>query len=1130
MSHDLSFNQNTIKYMNFYDLERYRSYITIAPQLFRIMKLTIILMTAFFIQVSGNTYGQTVNFEKENATLKEVFTQIRKQTGYHVLVDAKTLKNTKPVSLSLKNEPLRSALNKSFANQSITYTIEDQTIVVRAVLVKSTSKPTVRQQNIAGHVTDTAGIPLQGVTVQLKDQANTGTTTDSNGNFNLSVPDLQNTVLVFSYVGFLSQEIAVNNRNTIQVILEEEEAELSQVVILGFGQTQKKIAQTGSTASISNKELMQSPVSNITNALAGRLPGLITVQRSGEPGRDKSDLYIRGIATLNSTAPLVTIDGVQKDYSAITTLDPNEIENITILKDASATALYGVKGANGVVIVTTKRGKVGKPVINVRTQTAIQSPTRMPEFLGSYDFATLYNEAYLNDNPNGTQLPYSEEALEAYRTGSDPLKYPDVDWIDEVLENSLSSQTNLSLSGGGKTARYFVNMGYMYQDGLYKTERKELYNPKFELKRYNFRSNVDIDFDKDFSVGLNLYGSIENRNYPDVSASSMFGGLLSRIPPNAFPIRYPTGFWGIHATGYGNPLARINDSGFTEEFNSSLSGMATANRKLDFITKGLSVKASFSFDGYFKNNFARRMNVRKAVYNGIGDYDDPTNYTYRDQDIPLGAPSSTFNQNRDTWFDISLNYNNTFDKHAVTGLLLANRQHQVRGGSIPYVSQGLVGRIAYAYDNRYFAEFNAGYNGTDNFAKEQRYGFFPAVSAGWVAVQDHSIVKFLKFRGSYGLTGNDQLTVTNRRWLFIEEFQDGPGYSFGEQLSNLNGITEGPLANPLITWETAQRSNFGFELKLLRNNLLDITADIFYEKRKDMLVLPQSIPYMSGIPTNNLPPANFGQTENKGFELEISHRESVGEFNYFVNANTSFARNKILEMDEENQAYPNLFRTGHPIGQEFGLIAIGFFENNEDIINSREQTFGRVIPGDLKYYDVNGDGIINNNDVAPIGRSPIPEIMYGLSGGFNYKNFDFSFLFQGAGNFTYVRELETAYEFYNGGKVMESHLGRWTPETAATATYPVLHSDFNDNNHRKSSFFLRKGDYLRLKNLEFGYTFRGLKISKTHGISSLRLYANGMNLLTWDSTEGDFDPEAPSGRYWTYPQVRVFNFGLSANF
>ncbi len=1099
------------------------------PKIILIMKLTVFLIALSLSHVYATVYSQKITLREKNVPLATVLNKIKLQSGYGLFYEFDDVKS-KRISINVKDISLEKALEMCISDQSLSFSIIEYNIVVKANQVPGSKLVRANLQKvIEGTVKDVKGGGLPGVTVKVL-KSNLVTNTNGNGEFKITVPS-EESVLSFSFIGYDTQEVPVKNLTNIQVIMVESQQSLDDVVILGFGQTQKKIAQTGSTASISNKELMQSPVSNITNALAGRLPGLVTVQRSGEPGRDKSDLYIRGVATLNSTAPLVTIDGVQKDYSAITTLDPNEIENITILKDASATALYGVKGANGVIIVTTKRGKIGEPQISVRTQTALQSPTRMPKFLGSYDFATLYNEAYLNDNPSGTQIPYSAEALEAYRTGSDPLKYPDVDWIDEVLKNSMSSQTNFSLSGGAKKVRYFVNMGYMYQDGLYKTERKELYSPKFELKRYNFRSNVDIDFDKDFSVGLNLYGSIEDRNYPKVSAGNMFGSLLSRIPPNAFPIRYPTGYWGIHATGYSSPHALINDSGFSQEYNSSLSGMATATRKLDFITKGLSIKGTFSFDGYFKNNFSRSMNVRKAVYNGIGDYNDPTNYTYRDQDIPLAAPTSSFNQNRDTWVDVSLNYQNSFQKHSVTGLLLANRQQQVRGGEIPYVSQGIVGRVAYSYDDRIFAEFNAGFNGTDNFAKEHRYGFFPAISAGWVAIQNKPIVHFLKFRGSFGLTGNDQLTVANRRWLFIEEFQNGAGYSFGEQLSAISGITEGPLANPIVTWETAQRSNFGAELKLFGNNLLNITADVFYERRKDMLVLPQSIPYLSGIPSSNLPPANFGKTENKGFEIELTHRKALGsDFSYFLSANTSFARNKILEMDEESQAYSNLFRTGHSIGQEFGLVAIGFFKDQEDIINSREQTFGRVVPGDFKYYDVNGDGIINNNDFTAIGRSPIPEIMYGLSGGINYKKWDFSFLLQGAGNFSYVRELETAYEFYNGGKVMESHLGRWTPSTAATATYPVLHANFNDNNHRKSTFFVRDADYLRLKNLEFGYTFDKLKISREHGISSFRLYATGMNLFTWDGTEGDFDPESPSGRYWSYPQVRVFNVGFSANF
>lgn len=1097
-----------------------------------IMRINLVsfLILLSFVHVFATGHAQQVSFKASAPSAERLFSEIRKQTGYTVLYSGLSLKGVTFSNIHFESTPLKNVLSQLSKAKGWDYEVDGKTIILRQKrqASRTTSTNTSVQDPIQGIVKDEMGNPLGGATIRIKNESGTTAGSDADGTFLIMASEGQ--TLIINMIGYLPKEIELGNEKQIEVIMEPDVLGMEEVVVLGFGQTQKKIAQTGSTASISNKELMQSPVSNITNALAGRLPGLIAVQRSGEPGRDRSDLYIRGVATLNSAAPLVTIDGVQKEYSAITTLDPNEIENITILKDASATALYGVKGANGVIIVTTKRGTAGKATIAARSQTAIQTPTRIPRFLDSYGFATLYNEAYRNDNPTSGTIPYSDEALEAYRTGSDPLLYPNVDWAKEVLTNSMSSQTNFSMSGGSERARYFVNMGYMYQDGLYKTERNDLYNNNFEMKRYNFRSNVDIDFDDDLSLALNLYGAIEDRNYPNVSAADMFGAYISRIPPNAFPVRYPTGFWGLHPTGYSNPLHRINSTGFTQEFNSSLSGMATLTRKLNFITEGLSVKGNFSFDGYFRNNFTRRMDVQLAVYNGSGDYNDPTNYVYRGQDIPLSAPTATYGQNRDVWLDMSLNYNRTFGDHTFTGLLLANRQQKILGGQIPFVSQGLVGRIAYDYQSRIFAEFNAGYNGTDNFAKANRYGFFPAISLGWVALQDHPVINLLKLRGSSGITGNDQLTVTNRRWLFIEEFLDGSGYSFGETLANIEGIAEGPLANPLVSWETAWRSNVGVELNLFNSRLFSTTIDFFYEKRDDMLVLPQSIPYMSGVPASNLPPANFGKTENKGFEIEIKHAHRIGEVNYFINVNTSLAKNKILEMDEETQAYPNLFRTGQRIGQEFGLKTIGFFESEEDIINSRQQTFGRVIPGDLKYYDTNGDGIIDNNDIMPIGKSTIPEMMFGFSGGVDYKGFDFSFLLQGAAGFTYTRELETAYEFYNGGKVMDMHLGRWTPETASTATYPVLHSEFSDNNHRKSSFFVRPGDYLRLKNMEIGYTFRNINLFDKKRLNNVRLYTNGMNLFTWDKTEGDFDPESPGGRYWTYPQVQIFNFGISTNF
>jgi len=1094
-----------------------------------IMKVTIIMLIAAFMQVQAESFAQKVSLSEKNAKLEVVLTKITNLTGYNILCDAEIIKKAHPVNIELSEVPLEEALKRVLSENGLTYILKGKTVVVKRAVGRSTKPVNEVQIGIKGTVVDKEGNPLTGATIKIKG-TNSVTTTDADGAFKFNeLPE--NATLILSFTGFVTQEIQVEESDTmLRIVLEKSDQALDEVVILGFGQKQQKIAQTGSTASITTKELTQSPVANITNALAGRLPGLIAIQRSGEPGDDASELYIRGRATLNSSAPLVTIDGIEKDYSSITKLDPNEIENVTILKDASATALYGVKGANGVIIVTTRRGKEGKPVISFSTQTAMQTPTSLPEYLRSYDHARLSNEAYLNENPGGTLLPYSEEALEAYRTGSDPLKYPDVDWINEFLKNSFLSQTNFNISGGSKQVRYFVNVGYMDQDGMFKTEKNDVYDPTFEFKRYNFRSNIDIDFDEDFSVALNLFGGIENKNTPGVTATSIFT-VLTQNAPNQFPIRYPTGFLagdGIR----NNPYERLNETGFIQHFNSSLSGMISATRKLNFITKGLSAKVNYSFDGYFTNQFKRTKQVRRAFYNGEGDYEDPANYTYRYEDIPLGPPSSTFSQNRDTWIDVSLSYQHAFGKHDVSGLMLANRQQKVRGGAIPYVSQGLVTRLTYSYDNKYFAEFNAGFNGTDNFAKENRYGFFPAVSAGWVIARDGDVLNFLKVRGSFGLNGNDQLTGT-RRWLFLSEFQKGTGYSFGEQLKSIPGIQEGPLSNPLITWEKAKRSNVGLEVNLFGKGILNLSTDLFYEKRRDMLVIPQNVPFEVGVISSALPPANFGVTENKGFETELSHRYKIGQVNYFINGNVSYARNKILEMTEETKLWPNLARTGHPIGQHFTLIALGFFNSQEEIDNSPEQTFGPVIPGDIKYRDVNRDGKIDNNDETAVGKSPVPEVMYGISGGINWKNADFSFLLQGATNFSLIKSLEVAYEFYNRGKVMTEHLGRWTPETAATATYPVLHTGLNANNHRGglgSSFFLQDASYLRLKNVEVGYTFRNIQLTSSKSLSSVRLYFNGMNLITWASINGGVDPEAPSGRYATYPQVKVFNFGVSAKF
>ncbi|HEY0271853.1 MAG TPA: SusC/RagA family TonB-linked outer membrane protein, partial [Chitinophaga sp.] len=558
-----------------------------------------------------------------------------------------------------------------------------------------------------------------------------------------------------------------------------------------------------------------------------------------------------------------------------------------------------------------------------------------------------------------------------------------------------------------------------------------------------------------------------------------------------------------------------------------------ATRKLDFITRGLFIKGNYSFDGYFMNYFTRTKNERTAMYTGTGDLKDPANYIYAGADQPLSAPSSSYAQSRDVWTDVSLNYDRVFGDHAVTGLLLANRTQEVTRGMIPFVSQGLVSRFTYAYQSKYYAELNVGYNGTDNFAKGKRYGLFPAVSAGWVVsqekfLQNSPVIDFLKLRASYGITGNDQLP--GRRWLFVSDYQGGSaGYGYGDPLTNISGVAEGPAANPAVTWETSHKANAGIELKMWQN-LFGLTLDVFREKRSDILITRGSVPSMIGVADANLPPANMGEIVNKGFEVELSHHNRIGQVSYFLSANGSFVRNKIRFMDEVSWPYDYERRTGHPVNQMFGLTALGFFQDQADIDKSPAQ-FGKVIPGDLKYKDLNHDNVIDANDIGPIGRSNVPEILYGISGGVNWKNFDLSFLFQGAANYNVVFDHEGAWEFYNGAKVMVQHLGRWTPATASTATYPVLHYGQNNNNHRTSTFWMKDASYLRLKNIELGYTFKQVRLSKTTRVSGIRIFASGENLLTWDHLGNhNFDPEAASGKGFFYPQLKIFNVGFSTEF
>jgi TonB-linked SusC/RagA family outer membrane protein len=1011
---------------------------------------------------------------------------------------------------------------------------------------------------VSGKVIDETGQPLIGVSVKVKG-AKGGVQTNNEGVF--SIKANPEDILQFVYVGYTLLERSVGTQKLFNIQMKPVQNDLDQVVVVGYGK-KTKATNVGAISSVSMKELKQNPVGSLTNALTGLLPGLITQLRGGEPGRDDASLLIRGISTLSAAgaSPLVLVDGVERPFSQI---DFNEVESVSILKDASATAVYGVRGANGVVLVTTRRGEAGKVVISLSANDGLQSPARLPDFLGSYDYAVLRNEAVLNDNPNAV-VPYSQQQLDGYKNHIDPFLYPDVDYYKEFLKKyTPQSSVNINVRGGGKVARYFVSGSFFDQQGIYKNTKGDFFDANPSYQRFNFRSNVDIEATKTTLISINMatIGGVKNSPFMfsggTVSgysgAGDVFSGL-SRTAPNEMNLLNPDGTYGASnrpSKVQRNILADLRERGVTKEYNSTVEISVVANQKLDFILKGLSAKANLAFNSYytqFYNTFRgnsgdipsayRRYSVDGIDANGQYIYTQRTG-TYN----PLVSTSSAYldGSNRNFYLEGSLFWQGKTGKNDFSALLLYNQQRRTNNTATtsslvdwPFSRMGAVSRITYSYDDKYFAEVNAGYNGSENFQDGQRFGFFPSFSAGWLISKEEFMQKipaitFLKLRGSIGQVGNDALS--GRRFLYYNSaYSSGTGYSFGlSQGSTVAGLVEGAIPTNGVSWERETSSNIGLELNLWGKKL-GFVADVFYKKRVDILTTPISTPLVTGI---TLPVQNLGQVENRGFEIEANTAHKIGNVNFWVRGNFAFARNKILAQDEPTPKYEWMQRTGQSVGQSWGYMTDGFYNSQAEVDNKTVQTYfsGRLQPGDFKYKDINGDGIINTYDMIPVGKPTFPEVTYGFSTGFSWKGFDASVLFAGSANTSMFISGEVAWEFFNGGKALDYHLGRWTPNTAATATYPRLSSDpqGTDNNYADSDFWIRNASFIRLKNAEIGYTFSGA-ISKKLGLSSLRCYLNGQNLLTYSKGIKYLDPENRNNRGWYYPQSVVYNAGLSVTF
>lgn len=984
------------------------------------------------------------------------------------------------------------------------------------------------------------GTTLPGVNVLLQGTTR-GTVTDIDGRYTITVPATGGT-LIYTFIGFVAVEIAVENQSEINVDMITDTQSLQEVVVIGYGE-QKKATLTGAVSTIGSKDLIQSPVANISNALVGRLPGLIAVQSSGEPGFDQSSIKIRGIATLNAGAesdPLILVDGVQR--SNLNQIDPNEIKTLSILKDASATAVFGVRGANGVILITTKTGESGKPVISYTANFGVQSPNALPELLGSYDYAMLRNEASVNSG----QSPYfSDESLEHYKNGTDPYFHPDVDWFDLVLKDySAQQQHNFNISGGSENVKYFISLGYFDQNGAYDVQDVQTAysaNPKY--RRYNFRSNFDIDFNEDFSASIKLGSQFSDSNYPGYGAGEIFFRILNSNPmmnPGIVDGMLISGVEGLPSSS-GSPLDAIVNNGFQRNFNSTVTTNVSLNHKLNFITEGLSARGMVAYDNYYQHAVSRSKESVK--YRIVRDPQDNTKPVFLPQgmDAPFGF-SESYGRNRKVYFEGALDYVKNMGDHNITAMGLYMQERYTAPGqeyNVPRGYQGVVGRVTYNYREKYLTEFNMGYNGSENFPEGKRFGFFPSFSLGWILTEEAfmpagDVLSFLKVRGSYGEVGNDK--IGGARFLYLPSvfYPNSGGYHFGNYGSNyqwFSGSQEGRVGNPDVTWERAKKLNIGLEAGFFQDKLR-VNADVFSENRDNILWYLGTVP---ALVQAQLPPVNIGQVKNKGFEVEVSYNNNIGQLNYWVKGNYSVSRNKILYMDEPLRAHPWLQRTGHPVGQHWGLVSDGFYNTPEELSAAPNSAFAAELQlGDIRYLDQNGDGTIDQNDEVPIGYSNFPQVIYGLSFGADYKGFDFSILFQGADKAsTYIGEMGAWAFDTDWRNATTRHLERWTPEryeAGLPITYPrvELSPTQGKHNYRPSDFWLEDASYLRLKNVEVAYRFQAGFLNKI-GASNMRVFVNGNNLLTWSSMK-NYDPEAPAGRGGFYPQMRVYNVGVNVQF
>ena len=1023
---------------------------------------------------------------------------------------------------------------------------------------------------VTGKVLDETGEGLIGAGVVIQGTT-TGTITDMDGNYSISVPN--GTILEFSCVGYTTLAVTVTGAK-LNVTLEPDARSLEEAVVVAYGQ-QKKVTITGAVSAVGGDELLKAPVANVANALQGNLPGVSAVQPSGMPGDDEPVIRIRGVGSLNSAEPLVLVDGVERSFSQ---LDPNEIESISVLKDASATAVFGVRGANGVILVTTKRGSVGKASVTASVSSAIQTISKFIDFTDSYTYGQMWNYSAITDARPMSQWPgsvnvadytpyandgirFSQDVMEHFRTGDMPQTFPNMDWIKYIMNDSAwQEQANVNVNGGTERVRYFVSAGFLNQDSLFKTFSDNK-NETFDFQRLNYRANLDIDVTKHSQMSITLGGRMQNRNTMGGGEGFLFRYLQGATPYAGCGVDE----FGRHIVSDVNlvgpydrdALSNYYDLGYQNQSTNVLNFDIQYKLDLGFITEGLDfkVKASYNSDYTAQKNRENGYGTGLTYVATIVDGQE----VLRKENITWTLPYSEGKWGNRNWYtEASFDYARRFGKHNVGGLLLYNQSKTYypwdsNGSiyeSIPKGYVGLVGRITYDYDTKYLVDFNVGYNGSENFAPGKRYGLFPSISLGWIPSNEpwwepvKNVIGYLKLRGSYGIVGND--STNGARFLYLPgawQFYTGSmtvdpqnrGANFGTSGNWLQAVKELTSGNPNVTWETARKINVGLDAGFFKDRL-HTYLDFFWEDRQDILVSNSStLPAVTSLPASYV---NEGRVKNHGYEIVVNWADTIGDFHYSISPNFAFSRNKVIEMLEVAPMYDYLRHTGLPVGQVFGYDLFEFYQPGTE--ERYQEKYGVAMPdqntelkyGDCVYVDINGDGIVDQNDQKPLGYTANPEITYSLNASFQWKNLDFSMLWTGA---DHVSRTLNGYFRDQFGSTNTSALTQWVADNSWTednpdAILPRISFTNRVHNNRDSQAWIVDSKYLRLKNVEIGYSFK--KSQKMQYFNYVRIYLSGQNLLTFADFKGN-DPEAPGqGLDYgvRYPMTRVFNIGAQLNF